>query len=47
MNTNSKLWRSITGSSPRTETSIRRQQAQYEQHVRNGNDAVRNNPNQR
>lgn len=43
-----KLWRSIIGSSsPRTETSIRRQREQYAQHVRNGNDAVRNNPKQR
>lgn len=47
MNTDSKLWRSITGSSPRTELSRRRQADQYSQHVRNGNDAVRNNPEQR
>jgi hypothetical protein len=49
MDTNSKLWRSITGegSSGRTDLSRRRQAAQYEQHVRNGNDAVRNNPEQR
>jgi hypothetical protein len=47
MNTDSKLWRSITGSSSRTELSKRRQSEQYAQHVRNGNDAVRNNPEQR
>lgn len=47
MNENNKLWRSITGQSTRTAHSIRRQREQYEQHVRNGNDAVRNNPNQR
>lgn len=49
MNTDSKLWRSITGESRsgRTELSRRRQQEQYEQHVRWGNDAVRNNPNQK
>lgn len=48
MDTNSKLWRSICGSpSGRTELSRRRQAEQYNQHVRNGNDAVRNNPEQR
>lgn len=47
MDSRSKLWQSITGSSPRTELSQRRQGQQYEQHVRNGNDAVQNNPNQR
>lgn len=35
------------GSTPRTDLSYRRQREQYEQHVRNGDDAVRNNPNQR
>lgn len=34
-------------SSGRTDLSRSRQQAQYDQHVRNGNDAVRNNPQQR
>lgn len=47
----SKLWRSITGHNPnrpgRTDLSRRRQAEQYAQHVRNGNDAVRNNPDQR
>lgn len=49
MNTDSKLWRSICGSpsSGRTDLSRARQQAQYDQRVRNGDDAVRNNPNQR
>lgn len=49
MNTDSKLWRSITGEtrSGRTDLSRRRQAEQYAQHVRNGNDAVRNNPEQR
>lgn len=47
MHTDNKLWRSITGSSGRTDLSRRRQNEQYEQHVRNGNDAVRNNPERR
>lgn len=48
MNTDSKLWRSITGEgSGRTDLSRRRQAEQYERHVRDGNDAVRNNPEQR
>lgn len=48
MNTDSKLWRSITGEgSGRTDLSRRRQAEQYAQHVRNGNDAVQNNPEQR
>lgn len=49
MNTNSKLWQQLTGqsSSGRTDLSRRRQSEQYAQHVRNGNDAVRNNPEQR
>ena len=49
MDTNSKLWRSITGERPggRTQLSQQRQGASYEQRVRNGDDAVRNNPNQR
>lgn len=49
MNTNSKLWQQITGERPsgRTALSLRRQAEQYNQHVRNGNDAVRNNPEQR
>lgn len=34
-------------SSSRTELSRRRQAEQYERHVRDGNDAVRNNPEQR
>lgn len=44
-----RLWAQITGSpsSGRTDLSRRRQQEQYQQHVRNGNDAVRNNPGQR
>lgn len=33
--------------SGRTDLSRRRQAEQYNQHVRNGNDAVRNNPEQR
>ena len=47
MNTDSKLWRSITGESSRTDLSRRRQQESYDQRVRNGDDAVRNNPEQR
>lgn len=48
MDYDSKLWRSITGEgSGRTDLSRRRQAEQYAQHVRNGNDAVRNNPEQR
>lgn len=42
----SKLWRRLTESS-RTDLSRRRQQESYEQRVRNGDDAVRNNPQQR
>ena len=34
-------------SSGRTDLSRRRQQESYEQRVRNGDDAVRNNPEQR
>ncbi len=33
--------------SSRTDLSRRRQQEQYDQRVRNGDDAVRNNPDQR
>jgi len=36
MNTNSKLWRSICGESPRTELSRRREGEQREQRRRNG-----------
>lgn len=49
MNTDSKLRRSICGAPPsgRTDLSRQRQAAQYDQRVRSGDDAVRNNPNQR
>lgn len=43
----SKLWQQLTGGSARTDLSRRRQQENYERHVRDGNDAVRNNPQQR
>ena len=50
MDTDSKIYRQLTGervySSARTELSRRRQRESYEQRVRNGDDAVRNNPDQ-
>lgn len=46
MNDRDRAWQRLTGQRP-ISLSQRRQGEQYEQHVRNGNDAVHNNPQQR